>query len=336
MIERAALTPSISCVMPAYNEARSLDKVVPQVLAALTRLSPQVELILVDDGSRDDTVQVARRLCGQHRELVLIELSRNFGKEAALTAGIDAARGEVVVLMDADGQHPASLLGEMLLKWKHGADVVYAVRRTREDQSRLQAGLTGLFYKLVNWGNRIEIPAHAGDFRLMDQRVVQALRALPERNRFMKGLYAWVGFSSTAIDYDPLPRADGQTNYGLGGSFRLALTGMVAFSTAPLRLLTAVGLLLAVGALGYGSWVIIDHFRSGIAVPGYATIVVGLMFFSGIQLLGLGILAEYVGRIYDEVKQRPPYLIGCRSGAGLAAARADAASFAQVQDASLL
>jgi glycosyltransferase involved in cell wall biosynthesis len=336
MSERSARTPSISCVMPAYNEARNLDLVVPQVLAALAKLSPQIELILIDDGSRDDTVQVARHLCGQYRELVLIELSRNFGKEAALTAGIDAARGEVVVLMDADGQHPASLLGEMLQKWKQGADVVYAVRRTREDQSRLQAGLTGLFYKLVNWGNRIEIPAHAGDFRLMDQRVVQALRALPERNRFMKGLYAWVGFSSAAIDYEPLPRADGQTNYGLGGSLRLALTGMVAFSTAPLRLLTALGLLLAVGALGYGSWVIIDHFRSGIAVPGYATIVVGMMFFSGIQLLGLGILAEYVGRIYDEVKQRPPYLINRRSGAGLAATRVEVPSPAQVQDASLL
>ncbi|MBS0316533.1 MAG: glycosyltransferase, partial [Proteobacteria bacterium] len=161
-------------------------------------------------------------------------------------------------------------------------------------------------------------------------------RALPERNRFMKGLYAWVGFSSAAIDYEPLPRADGQTNYGLGGSFRLALTGMVAFSTAPLRLLTAAGLLLAIGALGYGSWVIVDHFRSGIEVPGYATIVVALMFFSGIQLLGLGILAEYVGRIYDEVKQRPPYLILRRSGAGLGSARAEAASPAQVQDASLL
>ena len=238
--------------------------------------------------------------------------------------------------MDADGQHPASLLGEMLQKWKHGADVVYAVRKTRDDQSRLQAGLTGLFYKLVNWGNRIEIPAHAGDFRLMDQRVVQALRALPERNRFMKGLYAWVGFNSAAIDYEPLPRADGQTNYGLGGSFRLALTGMVAFSTAPLRLLTAMGLLLAIGALGYGIWVIVDHFRSGIAVPGYATIVVGLMFFSGIQLLGLGILAEYVGRIYDEVKQRPSYLILRRSGAGLESARAEALAPTRVQDASLL
>lgn len=317
MTHRADQTPSLSCVMPAFNEARSLDVVVPQVLAALAALSPQVELIVVDDGSRDDTAQVAQRLCETHPQVVLLQLSRNFGKEAALTAGIDAARGDLVVMMDADGQHPSSLLAEMLQKWKHGADVVYAVRKTRNDQSRLQAGLTGLFYKLINWGNRIEIPADAGDFRLMDRKVVQALKSLPERNRFMKGLYAWVGFNSTAIDYEPLPRADGQTNFGLGGAFKLALTGMVAFSTAPLRLLTFLGLLLSAGALGYGSWVVGEYFVTGIAVPGYATIVVGMMFFSGIQLLGMGILAEYVGRIYEEVKQRPAYLVSRRTGGGL-------------------
>ncbi|MGH8821713.1 MAG: glycosyltransferase, partial [Rhodoferax sp.] len=168
---------------------------------------------------------------------------------------------------------------------------------------------------------------------------VQALKSLPERNRFMKGLYAWVGFNSTAIDYEPLPRADGQTNFGLGGSFRLALTGMVAFSTAPLRLLTALGLLLSIGALGYGSWVIIDFFLTGVEVPGYATIVVGLMFFSGIQLLGMGILAEYVGRIYEGVKQRPAYLISQRTGDGLIAAGAGPQGdpqAARMQDASLL
>jgi glycosyltransferase involved in cell wall biosynthesis len=324
--------------MPAFNEARNLDVVVPQVLAALRALSPDVELIVVDDGSSDDTVLVAQRLCAVHPQMVLLQLSRNFGKEAALTAGIDAARGELVAMMDADGQHPASLLGEMLQKWKHGADVVYAVRKSRVDQSRLQAGLTGLFYRLVNWGSHIEIPADAGDFRLMDRKVVQALKSLPERNRFMKGLYAWVGFHSTAIDYEPLPRADGRTNFGLGGSFRLALTGMVAFSTAPLRLLTALGLLLSVGALGYGGWVIVDYFRTGVEVPGYATIVTGLMFFSGIQLLGMGILAEYVGRIYEEVKQRPAYLISRRTGAGLTpgAGPNGGTQAVQTQDASLL
>ncbi|MEP6965568.1 MAG: glycosyltransferase family 2 protein, partial [Polaromonas sp.] len=283
MNSRAAMTPSISCVMPAFNEAASLAVVVPQTLAALRQLSPRTELIVIDDGSQDDTGRVMQGLCATHPGLVCLKLSRNFGKESALTAGLAAARGDVVVQMDADGQHPLSLLPEMLSKWQQGADVVYAVRKSRDDQSALQAGLIGLFYKLINWGNHIEIPANAGDFRLMDRKVVDALKAMPEHNRFMKGLYAWVGFNSTAIDYEPLPRADGLTRFGLGGSFSLALTGMVAFSTAPLRLLTWGGLLLAIVALGYGGWVVLEYFIWGITVPGYATLVVGMMFLSGIQ-----------------------------------------------------
>ena len=231
--------------------------------------------------------------------------------------GIDAARGEVVVLMDSDGQHPVGLVGQMLQRWREGADVVYAIRRTRHDQSALQAGLTGLFYRLINAGNRVQIPANAGDFRLMDKRVVDALKAMPERNRFMKGLYAWVGFSSTAVDYDPLPRINGSSNFGLRGSFALAFTGMLAFSIAPLRILTMTGVLLAGLALGYGAWVIAEYFVWGIDVPGYATLVVGMMFFSGIQLLSIGVLAEYVGRIYEEVKQRPLYVVSQRWGKGL-------------------
>jgi hypothetical protein len=184
----------------------------------------------------------------------------------------------------------------------------------------LHAGLTGLFYQLINMGNRVKIPAHAGDFRLMDSRVVDALKQLPERNRFMKGLYAWVGFASTAIDYEPLPRAAGESSFGLRGSFALALTGVLAFSIAPLRALTLLGLTLAMLALGYGAFVIAEYFLWGIDVPGYATLVVGLMFFSGIQLLSIGVLSEYVGRIYEEVKQRPMYLVSQRFGAGLALA----------------
>ena len=303
--------------MPAFNEARNLGVVVPQTLAALHRLSTLAELIVVDDGSNDDTASVMQGLCAAHTQVVYFRLSRNFGKESALTAGLDMARGDVVVLMDADGQHPTSLLPEMLSKWKQGADVVYAVRRTRDDQSALHAGLIGLFYKLINWGNHLEIPANAGDFRLMDRQVVNALNALPERNRFLKGLYAWVGFNSTAIDYEPLPRADGLSNFGLAGSFSLALTGMVAFSTAPLRLLTWLGLLMAAASLAYSAWVVVEYFIWGIAVPGYATLVVGMMFLSGIQLLSIGILAEYVGRIYEEVKRRPCYIVAQRSGQGL-------------------
>ncbi len=219
--------------------------------------------------------------------------------------------------MDGDGQHPASLVPDMLTKWRSGADVVYAVRKTRHDQSSLQIKLTGWFYKLVNLGNRVKIPANAGDFRLMDRKVVDALKSLPERNRFMKGLYAWVGYNSTAIDYEPLPRTDGKSNFGLWGSLSLAFTGILAFSIAPLRALTVTGFMLSMMALGYGLWVVGEYFITGIAVPGYATIVVGMMFFSGIQLLSIGILAEYVGRIYEEVKQRPNYLVSQRLGQGL-------------------
>jgi glycosyltransferase involved in cell wall biosynthesis len=210
-IDRFQYTPTLSCVMPAYNEGKNLGALVPQVLHALQALGSQVEIVLINDGSRDDTAQVIQALCEAHREVVGINLSRNFGKEAALMAGVDAARGEVVVLMDSDGQHPVSLVADMLKCWREGSDVVYAIRRTRDDQSALHASLTGLFYKLINTGNRVKIPAHAGDFRLMDRRVVDALKQLPERNRFMKGLYAWVGFSSKAIDYEPLPRAGGES-----------------------------------------------------------------------------------------------------------------------------
>ncbi len=303
--------------MPAYNEGANLGTLVPEVLKSLQALGERVEIILINDGSKDNTAQVIQALCVAHPEVVGVNLSRNFGKEPALSAGLDAAQGDVVVLMDSDGQHPVSLVADMLQRWREGADVVYAIRRTRNDQSALQAGLTGLFYKLINAGNRVEIPAHAGDFRLMDKRVVEALKAMPERNRFMKGLYAWVGFASTAVDYEPLSRINGSSNFGLRGSFALAFTGMLAFSIAPLRILTMTGVLLAGLALGYGAWVIAEYFLLGIDVPGYATLVVGMMFFSGIQLLSIGVLAEYVGRIYEEVKQRPLYVVSQRWGKGL-------------------
>jgi len=311
--------PRLSCIMPAYNEAASLPRVVPEVLAALRALSPAVELIVVDDGSRDDTVAVVSALQQQHPQLVLLQLSRNFGKEAALSAGLDHARGDAVFIMDSDGQHPVALLPRMLQAWQQGAEVVYAVRRTRDDQTALHRKLAGAFYGLVNWGARVKVPADAGDFRLMDARVVRALRELPEQHRFMKGLYAWVGFRSLALDYEPLPRQAGHSHYGLRGAFRLGTTGLLAFSAAPLRLMGLVGVLLALAALGYGLWVVGEYFVLGIVVPGYATIVVGMMFLAGVQLMAVGLLSEYVARIYDEVKRRPLYLVARRTGQGLPA-----------------
>lgn len=326
---RLSSSATISCVMPAYNEAGNLGQVVPHVLAALCQLSPRIELIIVNDGSRDATAQVLADLCAVHPQLVALNLSRNFGKEAALTAGLEAAQGDVLFIMDADGQHPTNLLPDMLQKWEQGADVVYAVRKTRHDQSMLHVAFTSLFYKLINWRSRVKIPANAGDFRLMDRQVVQALLTLTERNRFMKGLYAWVGFNSTAIDYEPLPRADGQSNYGFRGALSLAVTGLLAFSVAPLRLVSYFGLLLSLAALGYGAWVVFDYFWFGADTPGYATMVVGMMFLSGIQLMSIGVLAEYVGRIYEEVKQRPTYLLRSRQGTGLASQPTESTSAKQ-------
>lgn len=315
--KRSANLTKISCVMPAYNEAGNLGKVVPHVLEALSKLSTQFELVIVNDGSRDATAHVLDGLCAQYPQLVGVHLSRNFGKEAAITAGLENTHGEVVFIMDSDGQHPANLLPEMLQKWKQGSDVVYAVRKTRDDQSWLHITFTKLFYKLINWRSRVKIPANAGDFRLMDRQVVDALATMPERNRFMKGLYAWVGFNCTAIDYEPLPRADGQSNFGFRGALSLAATGLLAFSVAPLRLVSYFGLFLALAALSYGTYVVFDYFWFGAETPGFATVVVGMMFLSGIQLMSIGILAEYIGRIYEEVKQRPRYLVRSKVGKGL-------------------
>ena len=310
-------SPSLSLVIPAFNEAHHLSTLVGQIMATLGHEIAHLEIIIINDGSTDHTPAVLQNLCVNDPRIVALHLSRNFGKESALSAGLEAARGEVVVLMDADGQHPVPLILTMIEHWRQGYEVVYAVRRTRADQSQLQIKLTGFFYTLINWGNRVKIPPDAGDFRLMSRPVVDSLNALPERNRFMKGLYAWVGYPSIALDYSPLNRAQGTSKFGFRGSLALAVTGIVAFSVAPLRLLSLVGFFLSIAALCYGSWVVADYFMYGIDVPGYATIVVGLMFFSGIQMLSIGVLAEYVGRIYEEVKQRPQYLVAKRTGQGL-------------------
>jgi polyisoprenyl-phosphate glycosyltransferase len=323
MTEQTTMPPKLSCVMPAYNEAGNLNKVAKHVLEALSLLSPQVELVVINDGSKDTTAQVLNDLCAKHPQIVGVHLSRNFGKEAAITAGLEAAQGDAVFIMDADGQHPANLLPLMLQKWKHGSDVVYAVRKTRDDQSWFHVVFTKLLYKLINWRSRVQIPANAGDFRLMDRKVVDALACMPERNRFMKGLYAWVGFNCTAIDYDPLLRVDGHSNYGFRGALSLAVTGLLAFSVAPLRIVSYFGLLLSLAALAYGGYVVFDYFWFGAETPGFATVVVGMMFLSGIQLMSIGVLAEYLGRVYEEVKQRPKYLIKAQNGRGLMPANSE-------------
>jgi len=324
-----AARPSISVVLPAFNEAGSLAAVLDEVRAALADLTERFELIVVDDGSRDETPVLAERL-SRIPGIRTVRLSRNFGKEAALTAGLDRARAEVVVLMDADGQHPVRLLAEMLEAWRDGADMVCAVRAERADESLAKRLGTRAFYRLVNAGSPVPIPADAGDFRLIDRRVVDALNALPERNRFMKGLYAWVGFETRTIRYVPDARRAGRSSFSLRRLAKLAFTGITAFSNFPLRLWSGVGAVIALAAFLYGSWVVIDHFVSGHPVPGWATLVAGLMFFSGVQLLSIGILGEYIGRIFDEVKQRPVYLVASEQGQSLIDAPAAPARMVQV------
>jgi len=249
-----------------------------------------------------------------------VQLSRNFGKEAALTAGIDRAQGEVVLLMDADLQHPASLVPDMVKAWCDGADMVCAARASRADESWAKRIGTAIFYQLVNRDAAVPIPVDAGDFRLMDRRVVEALKSLPERNRFMKGLYAWVGFRNEIIPYVPAERNAGTSSFSLARLAKLAFTGVTAFTNAPLRLWSAVGVVIALCAIAFGFWIVVEYFVYGNNVPGWATLVTSMMFFSGVQLLSIGILGEYVGRIFDEVKQRPVYLVSRESGLGALAA----------------
>jgi glycosyltransferase involved in cell wall biosynthesis len=311
---RAELRPSISCVVPAFDESASLPVLLQQLSEVLPPRFPRWEIVVVDDGSRDDTEFVlAPWLDSGH--LRYVALSRNFGKEAALTAGLDRARGEVVLLMDADLQHSPALIDQMLAAWRGGADMVYTVRASRSDESWLKKVGSRWFYRIVNAGSRTPIPPDAGDFRLLDRRVVEALRSLPERNRFMKGLYAWVGFPSAQVVYEPQERFAGDSSFSPRSLFRLAVTGLTAFTNAPLRLWSAVGAAIALCSLAGGVWLIVDHYTRADSVPGWATLAVSAMFFSGVQLLSIGILGEYVGRIFDEVKQRPVYLVRVDSGA---------------------
>jgi glycosyltransferase involved in cell wall biosynthesis len=308
-----ARSPSISCVLPAFNEAGTLNAMLAALSDELRQHFRRWEIIVVNDGSSDDTeIQVAPWLRG--KSVRYVSLSRNFGKEAALTAGLDRARGDLVLLMDADLQHPPALVADMLRAWREGADMVYTVRATRGGESFLKKLGTQIFYRVVNAGSAVPIPANAGDFRLLDRAVVDALKSLPERNRFMKGLYAWVGFRSVAVAYEPNERYAGDSSFSMRCLSRLAITGVTAFTNAPLRLWSAVGATIAVGALLGGLWFIIEHYTFGADVPGWATLAVSMMFFSGVQLLSIGILGEYVGRIFDEVKQRPVYLVRHDSG----------------------
>ncbi|MBT2304885.1 glycosyltransferase family 2 protein [Variovorax paradoxus] len=312
----AAAGHSISCVIPCFNEAGNLTELLSRLEEILWAAHLSWEIIVVDDGSTDTTAAIAAEWC-QLSGFRCISLSRNFGKEAAITAGLKAAHGDAVIVLDGDLQHSPALITTMLAQWLGGAEVVYAVRQERIDESALKRVGARLFYTLVNSSDRFSLPEDAGDFRLMDRKVVDALLSLPERSRFMKGLYAWVGFKAVALPYTPQPRAQGKSSFNALRLFNFAIDGLTSFTTWPLRLVTVVGLLLAVPAFAYGAYLIIEHMFVGNDVSGWTTIVVSLMFFIGIQMISTGILGEYVARIFEEVKGRPLYVVKTELGHGL-------------------
>jgi len=306
----------ISCVIPCFNEAGNLTGLLSWLEEILRDTRLGWEIIIVDDGSTDNTVEVAAEWC-ELSGFRCISLSRNFGKEAAISAGLKAANGDAMIVLDGDLQHSPTLVPTMIDQWLDGAEVVYAVREERSDEGALKRYGTDLFYKLVNSSGRFSLPKDAGDFRLMDRKVVDALLSLPERSRFMKGLYAWVGFKAVALPYMPAPRQHGKSSFNAMRLFNFAIDGLTSFTTWPLRLVTVIGLLLAAPAFAYGLYLIVEHELVGNAVSGWTTIVVSLMFFIGIQMISTGILGEYVARIFEEVKGRPLYIVQKELGHGL-------------------
>ena len=298
----------ISAVLPSYDESEGLPIVIASVFEVLVGTDFAHEVIVVDDGSADATRTVMLDLCQRHPNLRYIRLSRNFGKEAALSAGLKAAEGHAVILMDADGQHPASLIPVLLERWQQGFEVVAAVQETRTESwpKRL---FKRAYYHLMEAGSHIVIPPDAGDFRLIDRKAVDAINALPERNRLMKGLYAWVGFRTDYVPFQAEARVAGHSKFTWGQLFRLAFTGLTSFTVVPLRLVSIAGVAISVTSMLYGFYLLFEHFVEGDHLPGWATLSVGMMFLSGVQLLALGVIGEYLGRTFEEAKQRPVYIV---------------------------
>ncbi|WP_019883354.1 MULTISPECIES: glycosyltransferase family 2 protein [unclassified Methylophilus] len=305
---RLTAQPHITVMVPAYNEEKNIAHTLQNIRGVLQQMSPHWDMVVVDDGSRDQTAQVVQSLV-EDCHVTLVRFSRNFGKENAISAGLSYAKGDAVICMDADGQHASELMLTMLEKWREGYDMVYAVRQDRAQESSFKLWGSRLFYRMMSASTHVEIPRDAGDFRLMNRKVVDALCALPERNRFMKGIYAWVGYKSIGIPYTPLPRLHGESAYSKLKLIALAWTGITSFSVLPLRLASLTGATLALLAFAYGAVVVIDALFFHESVPGWPTVVASMMFFAGVQLLFIGVLGEYLARVYDEVKGRPPYIV---------------------------
>ena len=307
-------TTGLSIVIPLFNEAAGLPGLHERIAEVARYLKVKrglaLEVVYVDDGSSDDTNRIANSLPAEPLDIQVVSLSRNFGKEAALLAGLDHARLGAVLFMDGDGQHPPTLLETLVARWlDDGYDVVYTAKAHRESESWVNRVGANWFYSLINWGSRHKIPEDAGDFRLLSPRAAAALRQMPERNRFFKGLASWIGFRQVRVDYEPAEREHGETTWSFWTLIGLSIEGLTSFSVAPLRVASLLGLLLAVTALFFGGWILLQTILYGKDVPGYPSLVVSVMVIGGVQLLMIGVLGEYVGKLLSEIKARPVYFV---------------------------
>jgi glycosyltransferase involved in cell wall biosynthesis len=302
-------SPELSIVIPLFNETLMLGELFARLETTVASLSRQTEVILVDDGSSDSTWLDITHYAPKSFATQCIALSRNFGKEAALTAGLHAVSGQAVVILDADCQDPPELIPEMLQHWAQGAGVVNMKRRSRDGESWVKRKTSSLYYRLLGMLSEVPIPANVGDFRLLDRRVVDEINRLGERNRYMKGILAWPGFKQVTLEYDRQPRAFGTSKWNYWQLYGLAVSGITAFSNKPLRIASWMGTMVALSAFAYGFWILLRTLLYGDPVSGYPTMMLVILFLGGIQLMTIGILGEYIGRIFTEVKNRPNYIV---------------------------
>lgn len=307
-LQATAGDPEVSVVIPIYNEIENIAVLYERLVNVLETSAKSFEIVFVDDGSRDDSVTKLSELAAADHRVIVLELARNFGHQVAITAGLDFARGKAVAVMDADLQDPPEVLPQFIDKWREGNEVVYAVRAKRKE-NWIKRTSYKIFYRLLRHVANIDIPLDAGDFCVMDRRVVDLLKSMPERNRFVRGIRSWIGFKQTGIPFERHARHAGRSKYTVFGLMVLALDGLVSFSYVPLRIITFLGFAVSFLSIMLAIYYAMIKLQLGLNPPGFATIVVGICFFSGVQLLTLGVIGEYVGRIFEEAKRRPLYVL---------------------------
>ena len=311
-------TSRLSVVIPAYNEQEALSEFHRRLTAVFAKLPINVEIIYVNDGSNDGTLAILRRFRNDDPRVAVVDLSRNFGKEIAITAGLDYSSGDATVVIDADLQDPPELIPQLIDEWRNGYDVVYATRFERQGESRLKKATAYGFYRFINQISRVKIPADTGDFRLLSRRAVESLRQLREHHRFMKGLFTWIGYPQKGISYQRDPRYAGTTKWSYWRLWNLALEGITSFTIGPLKIATYLGLLTAVAAFIYAGVIIAKTLLYGDPVAGYPSLMVVILFLGGVQLITVGIMGEYIGRMFDESKHRPLYFVNAYEPSQLA------------------